>query len=113
MSKNGYRHHLSREDLKLSANSGCEGCLTICSLKDSTGVSHTDVPENISELPQTQIICSAFTFDIYHPETIQGLKFWQPNLEKSQALTKLVYCFTEPGEWIDKLHMRLADKILF
>jgi hypothetical protein len=112
MSKNGYRHHLRRDDLKLSANSGCEGCVTICSLKDSTGIHHKDIPENISELPQKQIICTALT-DGRYPETFWGLKFWQPKLEKSQPLMKLVFCFTEPGEWIDKLQMRLADKILF
>jgi hypothetical protein len=106
MSKNGYRHHLSREDLQLSANSGCEGCVTICSLTDGTKSrrDHKDIPENISELPQTQIICAALRGGEY-PETIWGLQFWQPNLlEESQGLMKLVFCFAEPGEWINKLH---------
>jgi len=110
MSKNGYRHHRSTEDLKLSANSGCEGCVTIYSLKDRTGIYHEDIPENRSELPQKQIICTALT-DGKCPETIWGLRFWQPNLEKSQALMKLVFCFTEPGEWKNKMHIRLANKV--
>ncbi len=111
MSKNEYRHHLSREDLQLSAQSGCEGCVTICSRKDSPKISEgEDIPENISELPQTQIICTALTNSEY-PETIWGLQFWQPNLlEESEGLMKLAFCFAEPGEWMDKLRMRLADK---
>jgi hypothetical protein len=112
MSKNGYLHHLSREDLKLSANSGCEGCVTICSLKDITGIHPEAVPENISKLSQTQIICTALTYPIYL-ETMYGLKFWLPNLEKSQALIKLVDCFTEPVEWKNKMHIRLAHKTPF
>jgi hypothetical protein len=83
----------------------------ICSLTDGTKKREDeDIPENISELNQTQIICTACT-DWGYPETVWGLKFWQPNLlENSQGLMKLVFCFAELGELKDKMHMRLADK---
>jgi hypothetical protein len=83
----------------------------ICSLTDGTKKREDeDIPENISELNQTQIICTACT-DWVYPETVWGLKFWQPNLiENSQGLMKLVFCFAELGELKNKMHMRLADK---
>jgi hypothetical protein len=100
MSQNGYLHHISGEELQVSADCGCEGCATICSLDsgDSTLYLHQPKPEDTSGLPSTQIICTAIKA-YESQEKLWGVQFWQPNLVgKSGCLVKVAFCFVEPGK---------------
>jgi hypothetical protein len=100
-SENVYLHHVSIEELRCSANGGCEGCAAIVCCRDPVGHRSWDqqyLTENISELPYTQIICTALEEGI--DSKIWGLNFWQPDLvEKTEVFMCKVYCFVESGKW--------------